>query len=682
MKKLLTTIMFTLWILGHANAQKGTFQVMLSNDIRFDQYTNYSSGKLRATLVGLLNKSHVISLGSHAESLVIVPYMTTITKDVTPTVPPMISYQLELNLSLINLYDNTVFHSDFFELKGIGKTENKAYSNAFNRLRYAQKRVDAFLEDAKKKVIDYYEVNCNRIANEALRDAELDRYTEAFSRLASVPTFVHCQAEISKHMIELYEKKKNRDCGIYLSIARSAFVLKDYRAVTTTLNNIFPSSSCYEEAEKLKERIKVEVDEFLEKKWERDDKLIDKATEITKAKYEAVEFMGAAALVDSQHRNTHDSYNNNNRLGGGSDVVVNNNNITNVNSQGDTQKKGITDAEPVKKKNTPQTLFRVVSPASRSSTGEVFAYQDSLKIYGYIDHPKKAKKLIVDGKETRWDNDGVFSRTIFIREPEREVPLLLETVNNQKLAKTLLVKKSTNKPQKAKPTALPKDLKKSALIIGNNGYIHVDELRNARNDALDMAATLSSFGFDVSKVLDADRNTMRDAVDNFGAKIAESDVVLFYYSGHGIEVDRKNYLVPVDAKIQSPNDIRKQTLALESVLTAMETINENSLHIIILDACRNNTFPKGSRGGGGLARVTPPTGTIIAYSTEPGSVASDGEGENGLYTGELIRQMKIPQRIHDVFRNTRNEVEHKSNGNQKPWEEERLKGVFYFVYDE
>ena len=100
--------------------------------------------------------------------------------------------------------------------------------------------------------------------------------------------------------------------------------------------------------------------------------------------------------------------------------------------------------------------------------------------------------------------------------------------------------------------------------------------------------------------------------------------------------------------------------------------------IFILDACRNNPFPTGKRSSGsGLAQIQPPSGTLIAYATDPGSVASDGDQANGLYTGELVKQLKISQRIEDIFMNTRNAVEKISGGKQRPWEEARLKGVFY-----
>ena len=145
-----------------------------------------------------------------------------------------------------------------------------------------------------------------------------------------------------------------------------------------------------------------------------------------------------------------------------------------------------------------------------------------------------------------------------------------------------------------------------------------------------------------------------------------------------MEVDGTNYLVPVDANISSALDVKLKTIPMTGVLRTMELTNDEGLNMIILDACRNNPFPTGRRSGGsGLARVQAPSGTLIAYATDPGSVASDGDTDNGLYTGELVKQLRLSQRIEDIFMNTRNAVEQKSDGAQRPWEEARLKGVFY-----
>jgi uncharacterized caspase-like protein len=193
-----------------------------------------------------------------------------------------------------------------------------------------------------------------------------------------------------------------------------------------------------------------------------------------------------------------------------------------------------------------------------------------------------------------------------------------------------------------------------------------------------MAKVLQELGFEVIKVTDGNYEQMKTAIYTFGDRIEDANVSLFYYAGHGLEVDGTNYLVPVDANIQSALDVKLKTIPLTGIIRTMEFTNDEGLNMLILDACRNNPFPTGKRSSGsGLASIQPPSGTLIAYATDPGSVASDGERDNGLYTGELVKQLRQSQRIEDIFMNTRNAVEKLSDGKQRPWEEARLKGVFY-----
>ena len=217
-----------------------------------------------------------------------------------------------------------------------------------------------------------------------------------------------------------------------------------------------------------------------------------------------------------------------------------------------------------------------------------------------------------------------------------------------------------------------------ALIIGNSNYTQTSPLKNAVNDAKLMEATLKKLGFDVTVITDGTYEEMKNAVFELGDKAEKADVNLFYYAGHGLEIDGENYLVPVDAAIENAVDVKQSALPLSGVLATLE-YNSQALNMCILDACRNNPFPTGKRGGAGLAKVEAPRGTIIAYATDPGSTASDGDGENGLYTSILAQEMLKPQRIEDVFMRTRITVEEQSGQTQRPWEEARLLGLFYLM---
>ena len=220
---------------------------------------------------------------------------------------------------------------------------------------------------------------------------------------------------------------------------------------------------------------------------------------------------------------------------------------------------------------------------------------------------------------------------------------------------------------------------KVALIIGNSDYTHSAALKNPVNDAESIDLALKNLGFKTIKVLNADYNAMRAGLSKFGKEARDADAALFYYAGHGIQVDGINYLVPIGAKIDGKDQVAFETLSTDLVLKTLELTGSHSrLNVMILDACRNNPFESWNRSSGsGLAQVTPPNGTLIAYSTSPGKTASDGDGQNGLYTGELIKQLKKHQRIEDVFIETRISVEQKSMGTQSPWELARLRGKYY-----
>lgn len=223
--------------------------------------------------------------------------------------------------------------------------------------------------------------------------------------------------------------------------------------------------------------------------------------------------------------------------------------------------------------------------------------------------------------------------------------------------------------------------KRVALVLGNSAYQHAAKLKNPVNDARAMTAALKSIGFDVTEVVNASFLDMRNALRDFEEKIDDADVVMCYYAGHGMQVDGVNYLVPIDARLNKKEHIKYETVEVNMITRVMElSAKQDRLNIVILDACRNNPFRSWTRGGdAGLTKIDPPNGTLIAYATSPNSVASDGDGNNGLYTGELIKQLLKPQRIEDVFIYTRVAVEEISNYQQTPWEQAKLRGAFYLV---
>ncbi|MDQ7833913.1 MAG: caspase family protein [Humidesulfovibrio sp.] len=220
--------------------------------------------------------------------------------------------------------------------------------------------------------------------------------------------------------------------------------------------------------------------------------------------------------------------------------------------------------------------------------------------------------------------------------------------------------------------------RRTALVIGNSAYKSAP-LKNPVNDARDMAAALKGLGFEVRLLTDASHQSMEAAVREFGQSLRQGGVGLFYYAGHGIQVSGENYLVPVDAVIQTESDVKFGCLNAGLVLGKMEDAG-NGLNVVILDACRNNPFARSFRSAErGLAKMDAPTGSLIAYATAPGSVASDGNGRNGVYTEHLLRNMRTPGlSITDVFMRVRIGVVAATAKKQVPWEASSLTGYFYF----
>ncbi len=224
----------------------------------------------------------------------------------------------------------------------------------------------------------------------------------------------------------------------------------------------------------------------------------------------------------------------------------------------------------------------------------------------------------------------------------------------------------------------PKAQARTALVIGNSAY-KSSPLKNPVNDASDMASALRDSGFDVTLKTNASLRSMEKAIQNFGKKLRGGGVGLFYFAGHGLQVGGRNYLIPVDAEIESESDVKYDGVDAGRVLGKMENAG-NGLNIVILDACRNNPFARSFRSADkGLAKMDAPTGSFIAYATAPGSVAADGDGRNGLYTQYLLQYMREPNlSVERVFKKVRFAVVNDTAQKQTPWESSSLLGDFYF----
>jgi len=223
-------------------------------------------------------------------------------------------------------------------------------------------------------------------------------------------------------------------------------------------------------------------------------------------------------------------------------------------------------------------------------------------------------------------------------------------------------------------------LPKVALVIGNSRYPQ-SPLKNPVNDARAFGEALLKLGFDVNVKLDADRAAMNAAITAYVDKLARQKCVgLFYYAGHGMQLAWKNYLLPIDASVAAVKDVQSQGVELNALIAGL-TRASNPLNLVILDACRDNPFGSVAQlEQKGLSQMDAPLGTLLAYATSPGNTASDGEGANGLYTENLLKEIQVREaKVEDVFKRVRLGVRRASRGLQIPWESTSLEDDFYFL---
>lgn len=218
-----------------------------------------------------------------------------------------------------------------------------------------------------------------------------------------------------------------------------------------------------------------------------------------------------------------------------------------------------------------------------------------------------------------------------------------------------------------------------AVVIGNAAYVGAP-LVNPINDARAIAAALRKLGFSVVELKDGNKQDMIGAISQAHGLLKEKQGVgLLYYAGHGLQLNWRNYMVPVDARLATASDVVEQTIDVGNAIEAFKSAGTR-INILILDACRDNPFGAASSGKG-LSQLDAPAGTMIAFATAPGNVAEDGTASsgNGLYTQYLLAELgKEPARIEDVFMRVRLNVRKQSQGRQVPWESTSMEDIFSF----
>jgi tetratricopeptide (TPR) repeat protein len=218
-----------------------------------------------------------------------------------------------------------------------------------------------------------------------------------------------------------------------------------------------------------------------------------------------------------------------------------------------------------------------------------------------------------------------------------------------------------------------------ALVIGNSAYKQ-GPLKNPVNDARLMSKKLEALGFKVSKIENLTRNQIGKTISGFASMVKPGDEIVIFYAGHGVQIKGVNYLPAVDAEINTEEDVALSSINLNSLIERLDE-TKAALKIVFLDACRNNPFQRSMRSDiRGLARVSSmPVGTILHFATRPGSVASDGDESNGLYTTQLLKYIDSPNMpIETMLKRVASGVVEKSKGNQEPWTEGIILGDFYF----
>jgi len=264
-----------------------------------------------------------------------------------------------------------------------------------------------------------------------------------------------------------------------------------------------------------------------------------------------------------------------------------------------------------------------------------------------------------------------YIRNIDLDEGENAIKIIISDANGS----STFLRKIIYQPKK-------KSYRGLALLIGNSKYLHTGDLENTINDATAMAEALEALGFEVMLANDLGQEEMKKTLGFYLAKLRDYNTGIFFYAGHGIQYEGKNFMIPVDASLKNNKEIEESCFDTGRLLANMSLMELNT-SVMILDACRNNPF-KGlgqeiSDINSGLTGTDAPAGSLVAFATAPGKTASDGVDKNGLYTQEILNTIyKQDLKIEELFKRVRVSVMSKSKNRQIPWETSSLINDFYF----
>jgi len=326
----------------------------------------------------------------------------------------------------------------------------------------------------------------------------------------------------------------------------------------------------------------------------------------------------------------------------------------------------------IDKPNDPP-IITISEPAL--SRGFKIVKEPQIKVAGYAKDSDGISEVLVNKTRANVDANGYFFAYITLQKGDNQI--IVKATDNKYASST----KSFRLNKAQEDVVIETDEKRLALVIGNSDYEFGGKLLNPVNDAHAMKVALENLGFTVLEAVNCNQKRMKQMIDEFGDKLKDYDIGLFFYAGHGLQVKGYNYLIPVDTKLENERDVEYDCVQAGRVLSKMENAGAKT-NLVILDACRDNPFERSwtrSHGSKGLAFMNAPSGSLIAYATSPGNTASDGKGSNGLYTSAIldyIRQQNL--QIEDMFKEVRKKVIKESGGKQIPWESTSLTKDFYF----